>query len=66
MGVKAFHDGTEHSGDYLRIYKSDVQGLVAAASDVLAVGDTGRGMGGMIGRAEPARHEAALQGGERC
>lgn len=70
MGVKALHNGAEHCRDYLRVYKSHVLGLVAAASDVLTVGDTGRGMGGMlegkIGRIEASQHGAALQGGEGC
>lgn len=66
MGVKAFHDGAECGGDYLGVYKSNVLGLVAAASHVLAVGDTGRGMGGMlegkIGRAEANQAQGCFAG----
>lgn len=64
--MKALHDGAEHRGDYLRVCRRDWPGLVAAASDVLAEGDTGRGWEGCWkGREEeqqPARHRADLQG----
>lgn len=66
MDVKALHDGAEHCGDYLRVYKMDVLSLVAAAADVLAVGNTGRGMGGMlegkIGRAEASQAQGCFAG----
>lgn len=66
MGVKALHNGGEHCGDNLRVYKSYVLGLVAAASDVFAVGDTGRDMGGTlegkIERVEASQAQGCLAG----